>query len=195
MTDSMKFGPEWLRNMSSDMGNSGGVGGGGGGGGSSSTGAVGSGGGSNNNFSLSTSSSSSGASNNIGGHHNNFGGGDGFGVNNNNNSNSSLNNNSGGGLNNSSVGGGGAGTNSQPLQQPRYQLAEFRYSREEMLSLFARTIRLPEILPKFKKLFIADCQGPLALTPSTEDDVAVKRMVFFIFFLFQFNCFFLFVRH
>lgn len=111
MTDSMKFGPEWLRNMSSDIG-------GGGQGGQT-------GGGLNNMF---------GQNNNI---------------------NSGSNNNS--------------SNNISSISAPRYQLAEYRYGREEMLSLCEK-VRIPEILPKYKKLFVEKLNGPLALTPSTEDD-------------------------
>lgn len=94
MTDSMKFGPEWLRNMSSDIN---GVGGGG-----------------------------------------------------------------------SGAGGNGGGTATIPV---KYHLAEFRYSREEMLSLFDKTIELLDTLPNFKKLFVEKIQPPLALTPSPDDEV------------------------
>ncbi|GAB0101008.1 hypothetical protein DMENIID0001_171250 [Sergentomyia squamirostris] len=58
----------------------------------------------------------------------------------------------------------------------RHQLAEFRYGREEMLSLFDKNIKVPEILPKFKNLFVEKIQCPLALTPSTEDDLRVWQV-------------------
>lgn len=58
-------------------------------------------------------------------------------------------------------------------QMLRYQLAEFRYGREEMLSLFDRTIKLPELLPKFKKLFIEKMQTPLALIPNEDEMVSL----------------------
>lgn len=46
-----------------------------------------------------------------------------------------------------------------------------RYGREEMLSLFEKNnIKIPDILPKFKKLYNDKTQSPLALTPTTEDD-------------------------
>ncbi|XP_055688107.1 GIGYF family protein Gyf [Lutzomyia longipalpis] len=67
--------------------------------------------------------------------------------------------------------GTGTGTTSQ-----RHQLAEFRYGREEMLSLFDKNIKVPEILPKFKNLFVEKIQCPLALTPSTEDDLRVWQV-------------------
>ncbi|KAH8266713.1 hypothetical protein KR026_004404 [Drosophila bipectinata] len=47
---------------------------------------------------------------------------------------------------------------------------EYRYGREEMLSLFDRNCLLPQILPSFKKLFIEKVQYPLALTPSSDED-------------------------
>lgn len=155
MTDPMKFGPEWLRNMSNDMGTSSS----GGSGGPNSvasviggTGGIGGGNINSNNYSYSAASNTSsttlsGSSNNIG--VNNF--------NNSNNNSSHLSN---------SV-------------SPRYQLAEFRYGREEMLSLFDKSIRIPEILPKFKKLFIEKIQSPLALSPSTEDEMVSSYFCFF----------------
>lgn len=111
----MKFGPEWLRNMSSDIGGAGQSGPSGGGGLSNM-----------------------------------------FGQNNNNSINSGIlsNNNS----------------NTSNISAPRYQLAEYRYGREEMLLLCDKA-RIPEILPKYKKLFVEKMNGPLALTPSTDEDV------------------------
>ena len=111
MTDSMKFGPEWLRNMSNDIGNS--------------------------------TSSGVGAA----------GGGN---VYHSSNSNSIDN----------------ISPSNQPSSAPRYQLAEFRYGREEMLSLYDKNIKTPELLPKYKKLYIEKVQCPLALLPpSSEEDV------------------------
>lgn len=158
MTDSMKFGPEWLRNMSNDMGSSSAAGGGGGGGTMN-----------NNNFTLSTST----GTNNIGTHtFSNSTTAQQTTINNNISSSST----GGGGSNGGTVGGNGGGgaTIVGQQQTPRYQLAEFRYGREEMLSLFDKAIRLPEILPRFKKLFIDKIQNPLALSPNTEDDVTVS---------------------
>lgn len=109
----MKFGPEWLRNMSSDIG----------GGGQSGQ----SGGGISNMF---------GQNNNI----------------------NSGNNNS-----------------TSNTAAPRYQLAEYRYGREEMLLLCDKA-RIPEILPKYKKLFVEKVNVPLALTPSTDDDVVTYEV-------------------
>lgn len=150
MTDSMKFGPEWLRNMSNDMGTSSS---GGGGGLSSGIGSIGGsgignvGGGNNNSHNYSYTAASNTSSNTLSSSSNNIG------VNNFNNSN----NNSSNLLSN--------------LVSPRYQLAEFRYGREEMLSLFDKSIQIPEILPKFRKLFVEKIQCPLALSPSSEDEV------------------------
>lgn len=48
---------------------------------------------------------------------------------------------------------------------------EYRYGREEMLSLFDRNCLLPQILPSFKKLFVDKVQYPLALTPSSEEEI------------------------
>lgn len=66
---------------------------------------------------------------------------------------------------------------SQMIAAPatRYPLAEFRYGREEMLALFDKTARLPDVYAKYKKLFVEKIQLPLALTPSTDDDVEYPR--------------------
>lgn len=55
----------------------------------------------------------------------------------------------------------------------RYPLAEFRYGREEMLSLYDKNCKLPELLPKFNKLFIEKMQYPLALLPTTAEEETV----------------------
>ncbi|XP_017019119.1 GIGYF family protein Gyf isoform X2 [Drosophila kikkawai] len=98
MTDSMKFGPEWLRNMSAEPS-----------GGSTST-----------TYSV----------------------------------------NAAGGVN--------AATSASASRN--FLFPEYRYGREEMLSLFDRNCLLPQILPSFKKLFVEKVQYPLALTPSSEED-------------------------
>lgn len=127
MTDSMKFGPEWLRNMSNDVGSS--------------------------------SSAMSGG-----------GGGLPFG----NSFNNSINSTS-----NSSIS-GISSTANPATAAPRYQLAEFRYGREEMLSLYDKNVKLPELLPKFKKLFMEKIQCPLALLPpSTEEDMVSVVFLFY----------------
>ncbi|KAH8384902.1 hypothetical protein KR200_000948 [Drosophila serrata] len=98
MTDSMKFGPEWLRNMSAEPS-----------GGSTST---------------------------------------------------TYNVNAAGGVN--------MATSASASRN--FLFPEYRYGREEMLSLFDRNCLLPQILPSFKKLFVEKVQYPLALTPSSEED-------------------------
>lgn len=58
----------------------------------------------------------------------------------------------------------------------RSQLPEFRYGREEMLSLFDKAKQqLPEVLPRYRKLFIENIQNPLTMTPDTEDEITVKH--------------------
>ncbi|EDW83548.1 uncharacterized protein Dwil_GK13661 [Drosophila willistoni] len=114
MTDSMKFGPEWLRNMSAEplpATNSSNNGAGGGGSG------LGSGAATNSAFATHSNTSTT------------------------------------------------IGSNSRNL------FPEYRYGREEMLSLFDRNCLLPQILPSFKKLFVEKVQYPLALTPSSEDEL------------------------
>ncbi|KOC67726.1 PERQ amino acid-rich with GYF domain-containing protein [Habropoda laboriosa] len=76
-----------------------------------------------------------------------------------------LRNLSGDSCNNS---GGGGGTTS--LTTPRYQLAEHRYGREEMLILFDRNCKPPEPLSNFSSLYVEKTQLPLALIQMTEDE-------------------------
>ncbi|XP_029660632.1 GIGYF family protein CG11148 isoform X1 [Formica exsecta] len=64
--------------------------------------------------------------------------------------------------------GGGGGTTS--LSTPRYQLAEHRYGREEMLALFDRNNKPPELLTTFAALYVEKTQLPLALVQMTEDE-------------------------
>lgn len=51
-------------------------------------------------------------------------------------------------------------------------LSDHRYGREEMLSLCDKTSRLPEVLVRFRRLFVPEWQMPLALQPNTEDERA-----------------------
>ncbi|XP_076756248.1 GIGYF family protein Gyf isoform X1 [Xylocopa sonorina] len=67
---------------------------------------------------------------------------------------------------NSSGSGGGATS----LTTPRYQLAEHRYGREEMLILFDRNCKPPEPLTNFSSLYVEKTQLPLALIQMTEDE-------------------------
>ncbi|XP_029169789.1 GRB10-interacting GYF protein 2-like isoform X3 [Nylanderia fulva] len=67
-------------------------------------------------------------------------------------------------------GSGGGGGGSTSLSTPRYQLAEHRYGREEMLALFDRNCKAPEQLTNFPALYVEKTQFPLALTQMTEDE-------------------------
>lgn len=44
-----------------------------------------------------------------------------------------------------------------------------------MLALFDKNIKHPEILPRYKNLFVEKIQCPLALNPSAEDDQVVSE--------------------
>ncbi|XP_014474042.1 PREDICTED: PERQ amino acid-rich with GYF domain-containing protein CG11148 isoform X2 [Dinoponera quadriceps] len=66
------------------------------------------------------------------------------------------------------TGGGGGGTTT--LSTPRYQLAEYRYGREEMLALYDRNHKPPETLPTYSGLYVEKAQLPLALIQMTEDE-------------------------
>lgn len=73
----------------------------------------------------------------------------------------------------------GGGDNTHTM---RYQLADLRYGREEMLALFDKAKQLvPHVLPRFKNLYIETIQNPLAMTPDTEDGVTVKQKHVLIF--------------
>lgn len=54
-------------------------------------------------------------------------------------------------------------------------LSDHRYGREEMLSLCDKSARLPDALPRFRRLFVADWQMPLALQPITDDEQIGSR--------------------
>lgn len=93
-----------------------------------------------------------------------------------------------GGLNSSlslHTGGGGGGTGNllashhsqQQAAASRNLFPEYRYGREEMLSLFDRNCLLPQILPSFKKLFVDKVQYPLALTPSSEEEMTTQSPI------------------
>lgn len=142
MTDSMKFGPEWLRNMSADSTVSNSV----------------------NSSSQFTNSTAVG-----------FGGGGSVMTpsNSTNNSNTSLttsnSNINANSLHNSvNMSSSGASRNTFP---------EFRYGREEMLLLFDRNCNIPEILPSYKNLFIEKVQFPIALVPSTDEEMIMQGPV------------------
>ncbi|XP_012534011.1 GRB10-interacting GYF protein 2 isoform X2 [Monomorium pharaonis] len=67
------------------------------------------------------------------------------------------------------AGSGGGGTTT--LSTPRYQLAEHRYGREEMLALFDRNCKPSEpFLVSFPMLYVEKTQLPLALTTMTDDE-------------------------
>ena len=51
---------------------------------------------------------------------------------------------------------------------PKYQLAEHRYGREEMLALFDRSVVAPDPLRSIGGLYMEKLQLPLALIQMTE---------------------------
>lgn len=86
----------------------------------------------------------------------------------------------------SAGGGGGGGLTS--LTAPRYQLADHRYGREEMLALFDRTYKPPETLSSFGAIFADKVQLPLALIQMTEDELVSNFLkLFFILKIFTFK--------
>ncbi|XP_044747751.1 GIGYF family protein Gyf isoform X2 [Coccinella septempunctata] len=51
-----------------------------------------------------------------------------------------------------------------------YQLADYRYGREEMLALFDKNLKPPESLVGFRTLFSETTLFPLALVPNTDEE-------------------------
>lgn len=70
------------------------------------------------------------------------------------------------------TGSGGGGTTI--LSTPRFQLAEHRYGREEMLALFDRNCKPSEPLTTFPTLYVEKTQLPLALTSMTDDETVTS---------------------
>lgn len=70
-------------------------------------------------------------------------------------------------------GSSGSGGGTTTLSTPRYQLAEHRYGREEMLALFDRNYKPPEQLTTFSSLYVEKTQLPLALVQMTEDETVI----------------------
>ena len=49
-------------------------------------------------------------------------------------------------------------------------LSDHRYGREEMLSLCDKSSRLPDVLTRFRRLYVVEWQTPLALQPNMDDE-------------------------
>ncbi|XP_060532401.1 GRB10-interacting GYF protein 2 isoform X2 [Cylas formicarius] len=77
-------------------------------------------------------------------------------------------------IRNLSSDGSGAGVGASG-SATRYQLADYRYGREEMLALFDRNIKPPACLTNFKSLYSETTLPPLALLPSSEDEGSFQR--------------------
>ncbi|XP_073976493.1 uncharacterized protein isoform X7 [Rhodnius prolixus] len=69
---------------------------------------------------------------------------------------------------------GSSGTNTTssapPQPQVRYQLAEFRYGREEMLALFSNSLVPPDSLRQLAGLYVEKAQPPLALSIMSDEE-------------------------
>jgi hypothetical protein len=66
---------------------------------------------------------------------------------------------------------GGTGGGPSNSITPRYQLADYRYGREEMLAMFGNIKPIvPEGLDSFQMLFAEKPLPPLALIQMTEDE-------------------------
>lgn len=66
------------------------------------------------------------------------------------------------------------------MVMPKYQLAEHRYGREEMLALFDKTVAAPEPLRSVTGLYIEKVQLPLALIQMSEEE-SVRSVTFIIY--------------
>lgn len=64
---------------------------------------------------------------------------------------------------------------------PKYQLAEHRYGREEMLALFNKTVAAPEPLRSVGGLYLEKTQLPLALIQMSEEESVGFIFCFSIF--------------
>lgn len=57
---------------------------------------------------------------------------------------------------------------------PRYEPAVYKYSREEMITMYVdEGYPLPELLPIYKSLFVDRIQQPLFLMTNSEDNVSL----------------------
>lgn len=64
------------------------------------------------------------------------------------------------------------------MVMPKYQLAEHRYGREEMLALFDKTVAAPEPLRSISGLYVEKIQLPLALIQMSEEEtVSIYELV------------------
>lgn len=70
---------------------------------------------------------------------------------------------------------GGTGGGPSNSITPRYQLADYRYGREEMLAMFGNIKPIvPEGLDSFPMLFIEKPLPPLALIQMTEEETVIE---------------------
>lgn len=60
--------------------------------------------------------------------------------------------------------------NESTMVIPKYQLAEHRYGREEMLALFDKSVSAPEPLRSISSLYVEKIQLPLALIQMSEEE-------------------------
>lgn len=61
---------------------------------------------------------------------------------------------------------------------PRYQLADHRYGREEMLALFDQMVKAPDPLTSIPSLYVEKTQEPLALQQMTEDETVISHTLY-----------------
>jgi len=64
----------------------------------------------------------------------------------------------------------------------RFKPSEFRYSREEMLSLYDKNLDAPSYLQTFGTLLIEKMQPPLAFSQPSEEEIVIVTLYYLICF-------------
>ena len=70
----------------------------------------------------------------------------------------------------SDAGSGVPGSPTTPTASVKFKLADYRYGREEMLSLFTESSPPPDQVRKHLTIFSKEIQKPITMMPLTEDE-------------------------
>lgn len=76
-------------------------------------------------------------------------------------------------LRNLSDGGANSSQPGTPTMSVKFKLAEYRYGREEMLSLFQETSPPPDQVRKHLSIFSTEIQKPITMSTLTEDEQVI----------------------
>ena len=72
-------------------------------------------------------------------------------------------------------GGDGPEAQSKPVATKRFKLAEFRYSKEDMLALFEENFKMAKELKDFGDVIMQETQNqPLSFMPLSKDEEVYK---------------------